>query len=192
VSARYSVIVADCPWSHEDKLRMGGTVGIKRSADSHYDVMPKEHILALPIFSVAAEDCILACWCPATLLHSHGYPAVAAWGFEPKQLFAWVKTTKHGKLAFNMGRYFRNCAEFAIVATRGRPKLLNKGQRAVLLAEQLPHSQKPEGLQDSLEQMYEGPYLELFARRERPGWTCVGDECPSTSGVDIRDWLAAA
>ena len=30
-----------------------------------------------------------------------------------------------------------------------------------------------------------GPYLELFARRDRPGWTTVGLECPSTEGEDI-------
>lgn len=168
---------------------MGGTKGIRRSADSHYRVMPVGEIFSLPVGEIAAEDCVLACWCPATLLHSHGYLAVRAWGFTPKQLFTWVKTTKTGKVAFNMGRYFRNCAEFAIIATRGRPKLLDHGQRAVLLSPQLPHSAKPEGLQDSLERMYEGPRLELFARRDRPGWTCVGDECPSTVGIDIQDWF---
>lgn len=33
---------------------------------------------------------------------------------------------------------------------------------------------------------------ELCCDRARPVWTCVGNECPDTMGVDIRDWLAAA
>jgi N6-adenosine-specific RNA methylase IME4 len=32
---------------------------------------------------------------------------------------------------------------------------------------------------------------ELFARRERPGWVTVGNECPGTIGVNIREWFAA-
>jgi N6-adenosine-specific RNA methylase IME4 len=29
--------------------------------------------------------------------------------------------------------------------------------------------------------------LELFARRHRPGWTCLGNESPMTNGEDIRE-----
>ena len=186
---KFSVIVADPAWSYEDKLRMGGTVGIRRSADSHYSVMPLDEIRALQI--PAAEDSLLALWCPSTLLFTHGNPTVEAWGFKAKQLFHWIKTAKgETGLAFGMGRYFRNCSETAIIATRGRPKLLDMSQRNVALDPALPHSQKPETLQDRLEKMYEGPYLELFARRERAGWYCVGNEAPDTVGQDIHDSLA--
>ena len=52
----------------------------------------------------------------------------------------------------------------------------------------LPHSQKPEDLQDSLELMFpERNKLEIFARRHRPGWNCIGNEAPMTLGEDIRD-----
>ncbi len=89
-----------------------------------------------------------------------------------------------------MGRYFRSATEHAIFATRGRGVPEDLSQRNVVLVPALPHSQKPESLQDVLERMYPGgPFLELFARRARPGWTCTGNECPSTLGVDIRDWL---
>ena len=29
----------------------------------------------------------------------------------------------------------------------------------------------------------DGPYLELFARRQRPGWTCLGNEMPTTEAA---------
>ena len=89
-----------------------------------------------------------------------------------------------------IGRYFRNCSESALICTKGKPKLKNMAQRNVALDPNLKHSQKPETLQDRLEIMYPGlNYLEMFARRDRPNWTCVGNECPSTMGADINDWI---
>jgi N6-adenosine-specific RNA methylase IME4 len=38
------------------------------------------------------------------------------------------------------------------------------------------HSRKPEEFYLLVEELCEGPYLELFARAARPGWICVGDE----------------
>jgi N6-adenosine-specific RNA methylase IME4 len=174
--------------TYEDKLRMQGTVGVKRSADSHYSVMELREIVGLHVKDLAADDAVLALWVPNALL-SYGLETMAAWGFTQKQLYTWVKQTKNGKLGFNMGRNFRNATESALIGTRGKPKCLNHSQRNVALDLQLKHSQKPETLQDRLELMFEGPYLELFARRDRPGWTCTGLECPSTHKVDIRGWI---
>lgn len=189
---RFPVIVADPPWSYEDKLRMGGTTGVKRSADSHYSVMSLADIQALRVQEVAAEEAFLALWCPNTLVQSHGLPTMNAWGFTFKGMYHWIKTAGgESGIAFGMGRYFRACAETALFGVRGRndrgPVLLNKSQRNVELAPALQHSKKPEGLQASLELMYPGPHLELFARRQRPGWICVGNEAPACDGEDIRD-----
>jgi len=51
------------------------------------------------------------------------------------------------------------------------------------------HSAKPEEVQDKLEQLYghDVRRLELFARRKRDGWTCLGNEL---GGWDIRESLA--
>ena len=38
------------------------------------------------------------------------------------------------------------------------------------------HSAKPDAFYELVEQMHEGPYLELFARRQRPGWLCIGSD----------------
>jgi N6-adenosine-specific RNA methylase IME4 len=48
---------------------------------------------------------------------------------------------------------------------------------SVIHAPRLEHSQKPEELQDLAEKMAGPvPMLEVFARRYRDGWTCIGDE----------------
>ena len=93
-------------------------------------------------------------------------------------------------LSFYMGRIFRQTHEIALVGKKGRGcTLYNKSQRSVLFDINKKHSAKPEGLQDRLDLMYGNVVdkLELFARRERPGWKCVGLECPSSYGEDIRD-----
>ena len=95
-------------------------------------------------------------------------------------------------LSFGMGRLFRNCFEIALICTKGNiySSLKNKSQRAVHFYPATKHSTKPEKLQDMLEIMFpdaknEGKMAELFARREREGWICVGNEIGPKE--DIRD-----
>jgi N6-adenosine-specific RNA methylase IME4 len=86
------------------------------------------------------------------------------------------------KLAFGMGRTVRNCDERILIARRGRPKLGSRSVRSVFFASQprLPngkvwHSAKPDRSYEVIEALCgEGPRVELFARREREGWTCLG------------------
>jgi len=95
-----------------------------------------------------------------------------------------------GELAFGMGRLFRQTHEICLIGTSGKliyKQLANKSQRSVSFAENLKHSAKPEHLQDSLEIMFPSANkLELFARRVRPNWECLGNEI---DGLDIRDAL---
>jgi N6-adenosine-specific RNA methylase IME4 len=95
-------------------------------------------------------------------------------------------------LGFGMGHLFRQTHEIALVGVRGKiyNHLNNKSQRSVHFFPTTKHSTKPEVLQDMLDNMFPtGDRLEMFARRDRKGWTCVGLECPSTMGIDIIDSL---
>lgn len=92
-------------------------------------------------------------------------------------------------LAFGMGRLFRQTHELVLVGIRGKvyPHLANKSQRSVHFFPATKHSKKPELLQNMLDKMFPtGNRLEMFARRDRAGWTCAGLEAPSTLGEDIR------
>lgn len=94
-------------------------------------------------------------------------------------------------LAFGMGRLFRQTHELVLVGVRGKVynDLANKSQRSVHFFPATKHSVKPEILQDMLEKMFPGnehKKIELFARRAKEGWTCVGLGSPSTPGEDIR------
>lgn len=105
---------------------------------------------------------------------------------EIKELFSQAidKISLNDMMQFNMGRLFRNSHEICLIGTNNSKiyqQLQNKSQRTVSFASNLKHSAKPENLQDSLEIMFpqafsQGKCLEMFARRQRPGWLCLGNE----------------
>lgn len=92
-------------------------------------------------------------------------------------------------LSFGMGRLFRQTHEICLIGINNNKiykKLSNKSQRSVSFAENLKHSAKPDNLQDSLDLMFPNENkIEIFARRHRSGWTCLGNEV--CDGEDIRD-----
>lgn len=236
---KFDVIVADCPWSFSDKLRMSD---VRRGAKANYNTMTISEIKRLPVQEVCnPAGAVLCLWVPGSLLQE-GLDTMKAWGFKHKQTYVWVKIKKdplrevrniffnHWKkghktlgrlkesgwkkflqsttqminmidlskgknyvkdmLAFGMGRLFRQTHEICLIGTSNNKiykKLENKSQRSVCFAENLKHSAKPEELQNSLELMFpQSQKLELFARRVRQGWTCLGNEI---DGLDIRDAL---
>lgn len=223
MSKKFRVIVADCPWSFGDSLKMSA---VKRGAKSQYSTMTTSKIAEMPVQASCHPDgAVLCLWVPGSLLQE-GLDVMKAWGFNHKQTYVWVKTKKDvyknlirsalslassaksggipknrmGKavnlvmkefdmndtLAFGMGRTFRQTHEICLIGTRGKiyKQLKNKSQRSVSFAENLRHSSKPDHLQKSLETMFpKARKLELFARRIRPGWTCLGNEI--CNGEDI-------
>lgn len=48
------------------------------------------------------------------------------------------------------------------------------------------HSKKPDELYDMIEHCSPAPFLELFARNMRRGWTQWGDEIPPGANVNSR------
>lgn len=201
----YRAIVADPPWAFNDRLTMSE---VARGAAANYATLTSKEIRQLPVAELANTDALCVVWVPSALLAT-GIEVLDAWGFTLKQTWIWAKTGKALEgveledapvlggaratpgLAFGMGRVARNCHELALVGTRGRPAIRSKSVRTVFMHPALPHSRKPETVQDAVEALVEGPYLELFARRQRPGWTCLGNEAPWTVGQDIRESLAA-
>lgn len=191
----FEVIVADPPWQFSDKLTMSK---VKRGADAQYrGVLDLDAItdLLLTRPELVADDAVCYLWVPSSMIED-GIHVLRAWGFTPSGTVSWTKTTKDGKgLAFGMGHLFRQCHEICLEGRKGKivSKCENKSQRSSHLAPNAKHSQKPENLQDSLDLMFpKGRKLEMFARRQRPGWECLGNEIPFRTGddyLDIRDTL---
>lgn len=186
---RFRVICADPPWRFDDKLRMSDTA---RSADDNYSTLTLDDICALPVEQLADPDgCVLVMWVPSVMLED-GLRVLKSWGFAFKGTYVWVKMRRDGrKPSIGMGRLFRQCHEIAIIGVIGKPLqfLEDRGQRSACLSLNKGHSIKPEELQDSLDLMFpDSMKLEMFARRQKPGWICTGDEL---DGGDVRAVLPA-
>ena len=164
-----TVLVADPPWPFRDKLP-----GPMRGAEKHYGLLSVEDICTFPLPDLA-DDCYLFLWRVASQV-PEAYEVVKAWGFEHKTELVWNKRTKNGKLHFGMGWHVRASHEVCIVAVRGKPRPLVRNIRSTFSAKVGAHSEKPCKFYDTVEQLSCGPYVELFARRTRPGWECYGNE----------------
>jgi N6-adenosine-specific RNA methylase IME4 len=75
-----------------------------------------------------------------------------------------------------------------LLATRGKPKRLNADVRQGIIAPRREHSRKPDGIHQRIERLVAGPYLELFARQSRPGWTVWGNETNKFAPVQPESW----
>jgi N6-adenosine-specific RNA methylase IME4 len=122
-----------------------------------------------------ADDAHLFMW-RVSAMQQEALDLVKAWGFTVKSEIVWKKLTSTGKRHFGMGRQVRLEHEVALICTRGRPKVQSRSVRSVFEAPVGRHSAKPEAFYDLVEQLCAGPYVELFARRQRPGWSCFGNE----------------
>ena len=75
-----------------------------------------------------------------------------------------------------MGYYTRSNSEVCLLALKGSPLRLARDVHQVVMAPVGEHSAKPEEVRHRIEQLFPGPYLELYARKPAPNWTCWGNE----------------
>lgn len=166
----YGTIVVDPPWRFSDqgsRLR------------TPYASLSKDEIFALPIDRLAATRAHLYLWTTASHL-AMALACIHQWRFVFKLPIVWVKTTRDGRrLRIGGGHYLRHAHELCLFAARNQVGLVHDVP-SVFLEPSAGHSSKPEALQDIAERLSPGPRLEMFARRQRSGWTCWGDQCPAT------------
>lgn len=178
---RFKTILADPPWME----RGGGK--IKRGADKHYPLMSTRDICSLRVdglikdriesrivMEIAEPHAHLYLWVTNNFL-SDGLDVMQAWGFRYVTCITWVKDR------IGLGQYFRGQTEQLLFGVRGQPgyKLVGgKRQQGTTLiqAPRGQHSAKPEEAYRLIEKVSSGPFIELFARSKRPGWTSWGNE----------------
>jgi len=166
----YRVIYADPPWTYSDS---GATVdGSLGKAERHYPGMSVEEICELPVRAHALPDSVLFLWVTSPML-SICWPVIEAWGFTYKSSIVW------DKVLGNYGHYVRVHHELLLICTRGsclpdRPTPMPDSVQVVRRSD--VHSEKPEEFRKIIAALYDGPYLELFARKRIDGWTSFGND----------------
>ena len=185
----FRAIYADPPWhfktyNEKGRQRSPDWRPFEGSPSVHYDTMNADDIRALPVQALAAPDCALFLWICWPLL-DEAMDLIRAWGFTYKTCaFAWTKAHAAQVEMFRddadgqigMGYWTRSNSEVCLLATRGKPKRVAKNVRQAIIEPRREHSRKPDCVYGRIEQLVDGPYLELFARNTRPGWTSWGNQ----------------
>jgi N6-adenosine-specific RNA methylase IME4 len=170
----YRTIVADPPWDYSRDAtlrfawRRGAPSGDGKALLS-YPTMTVDEIAALT--PPVARDAHLYLWTTQRFLWDTPRIA-AAWGFAPVKVLVWCKPPT----GFALGGTFGSACEFVLFARRGSLSATAKVPRDWFEWSRRGHSVKPEAFLDLVEQVSPGPYLEMFARRQRLGWDTWGNE----------------
>lgn len=173
----YRTIVADPPWKYgkwgKASIAPRGSSYDPQDSVMPYQTMTVDEIAALPVGEIAAESCDLYLWTTQKYLPA-SFDVIKAWGFRYCQTLTWCKKPK----GTGQGGLYCPTTEFCLLARKGK---MPKGKKRIdttwwEVKRPMRHSQKPEHFQDIIELQSDGPRVELFARRNRPGWDVWGNE----------------
>jgi N6-adenosine-specific RNA methylase IME4 len=183
----FKAILCDPPWrfaTWNNQTAIPRHRGSNHSSASHFETMTTRDLERLPVENLAAKDCALFLWATWPMLNE-ALEVIKAWRFEYKTCaFDWVKAhvgqidlfRDEGDALMGMGYWTRANSEPCLLATRGKPKRLSAAVRMGIIEPRREHSRKPECVHDRIQSLVAGPYLELFARQSRHGWTTWGNE----------------
>ncbi len=175
VAGGFSTVLADNPWRFQNRT---GKVAPEHRRLDRYETMSLHEIMALPVEGIVADNAHLYLWVPNALL-PEGLQVMQAWGFRYVSNIVWAKRRKDGGPdGRGVGFYFRNVTELLLFGVRGRMRTLAPARSLpnIIETRKREHSRKPDEQYELIEACSPGPYLELFARYARPGWTGWGDE----------------
>lgn len=173
---RFHTILADPPWRFANRT---GKVAPEHRRLARYETMTTDDISQLPVGGLVKDTAHLYLWVPNALLPD-GLQVLKAWGFEYKANIVWHKVRKDGGSdGRGVGFYFRNVTELLLFGVRGRnarTEAPGRSQVNYMSSRKREHSRKPDEQYELIESCSKGPYLELFARGTRPGWTYWGNQ----------------
>jgi N6-adenosine-specific RNA methylase IME4 len=155
LKGKFRTIVIDPPWDYP---------GIPERSRPTYATMPQEELLALPVRLWADDPAHLYLWSSNANLRD-AFELMKAWGFEFKTMITWVKPS------FGIGSYFRTSTEHILFGVRGHLLTRVRNVGTHFTAPKTFHSEKPDAFYELVERASYPPYVDVFARKKRPGWS---------------------
>jgi N6-adenosine-specific RNA methylase IME4 len=160
---KFACIYADPPWQY-------GNQATRAATKNHYRTMTVDDLCEMSVSEFAADDSHLHLWTTNAFLQD-AFRVMDAWGFEYRSCYVWVKPQ------MGIGNYWRVSHEFMLLGIRGNAKRFNvKDKMSWGEFPRTKHSAKPEEVRHLIEQVSNGPYLEIFGRRAVSGWTVLGNQ----------------
>ena len=173
---RYSTVLADPPWQFQNRT---GKMAPEHRRLSRYSTMTLQEIQDLPVDAIVEDTAHLYLWVPNALM-PQGLDVMQSWGFTYKTNLVWYKIRKDGGPdRRGVGFYFRNVTEMVLFGVRGKnARTLQPGrsQENIMSSRKREHSRKPDEQYSIIESCSPGPFIELFARGPREGWTVWGNQ----------------
>lgn len=180
----FGTIYADPPWRFTNRT---GKMAPEHKRLRRYPTMSFEEIGELPVARIAKPRAHLYLWVPNALLQE-GLDVMRRWGFTYKTNIIWYKVRKDGGPdRRGVGFYFRNVTEVCLFGTRGtnvRTRQAGRTMPNIVVTQKTFHSRKPSEMYEIIEQCSEGPFIELFSRAKREGWTMWGNQAGLLSDSD--------
>lgn len=177
---KYKVILIDPPWDNRDSITPKDDFSTYEGGWP-YGTMLLEDIAKLPVKDLAdPSGCHLYLWTMNSFL-PHACWLMQEWGFKYQTLVTWVKPS-------GVGHWWVNRTQHMLFGYTGKLVMRNKNTDNVFGAPALKHSEKPDISYEVIEHVSPGPYVELFARRARPGWDVWGDQVeitPDLKGIKV-------
>ena len=177
---KFTTLYVDPPWQFSNGT---GKIAPENKKLLRYDTMTLDDIISLPVGNIANTEAHLYLWVPNALL-PEGLAVMKAWGFQYKTNLIWEKVRRDGQPdGRGVGFYFRNVTEILLFGVKTERKsktfrTLQPGRSQVNVIRKMKreHSRKPDEFIKLIEACSPGPYIELFARGVRDGWTVWGNE----------------
>lgn len=170
---RYRTLVVDPPWSYRVSSLPPSSKAANgrrsRAAAENYNTLSISQIEAIPLGTWAEDNAHLYVWTTNAFMEE-AHRLCRTWGFEQKTIITWIKPN------IGMGHHYRNTTEHILFAVRGKLATARSDVRTDFSAPRGSHSEKPAAFYDMVESMSPGPYLDVFARKQRFGWDCFGNE----------------
>lgn len=161
----FQTIVIDPPWDWGDE----GDINQFGRAKPDYHTMPIEEIEKLPVGQIADENCHLYLWVTNRSLPK-AFRLIEAWGFRYITCLTWVKPS------IGMGNYFRGSTEQVLFCVKGSQMLKRRDVGTHFEAPRgQGHSAKPDEFYRLVESCSYAPYIDIFGRKGRDGWSVWGE-----------------
>lgn len=183
----FGTVYADPPWRFSNRT---GKMAPEYKRVRRYPTMSFDEIAELPVARIAKPSSHLYLWVPNALI-AEGLDTMRRWGFQYKAQIIWYKVRKDGGPdRRGVGFYFRNVTEVCLFGVRGkhvRTREAGRRQPNIIVSQKGRHSEKPTEMYRIIEECSHGPYIELFARNIRSGWTSWGNEVVEGVTPEVRD-----